>query len=227
MSANELMIADLRFMMTNSGSKMDKAVDEISPRESSRTRRSGGATRDAIFEAALRLFRQRGFHGTSINDIGAAAGVTGPALYRHFSGKADVPAQAMREGASRIAAATKDAVTAEGLPPERALEGLVRAYVGVALDNPDIYAAYVMEARHLASDSIKPLRELRQRDHWVRMIQQVNPELSYDAAETLARMAALAVTSLCLEPNKLEGRELSKLAVSRVMALLAPTAPRP
>lgn len=43
--------------------------------------------RAEILEAAADLFAARGFHGVSIEDIGAAVGVSGPALYRHFSGK--------------------------------------------------------------------------------------------------------------------------------------------
>ncbi|GAB3900977.1 hypothetical protein GCM10027612_63580 [Microbispora bryophytorum subsp. camponoti] len=43
--------------------------------------------RAEILEAAAGLFAARGFHGVSIEDIGAAVGISGPALYRHFSGK--------------------------------------------------------------------------------------------------------------------------------------------
>ena len=43
--------------------------------------------RDEILEIAVGLFATRGYHGVSMDDIGAAAGVTGPALYHHFAGK--------------------------------------------------------------------------------------------------------------------------------------------
>ncbi|MBC8994507.1 helix-turn-helix transcriptional regulator, partial [Micromonospora chalcea] len=43
--------------------------------------------RDEILEIAVGLFAARGYHGVSMDDIGAAAGVTGPALYHHFAGK--------------------------------------------------------------------------------------------------------------------------------------------
>ena len=42
---------------------------------------------DAILAAASRLFAERGYPGVSLEDIGAAVGVSGPAVYRHFSGK--------------------------------------------------------------------------------------------------------------------------------------------
>src|ERR1043165_4270099 len=43
--------------------------------------------REEILEIAVGLFATRGYHGVSMDDIGAAAGVTGPALYPHFAGK--------------------------------------------------------------------------------------------------------------------------------------------
>jgi AcrR family transcriptional regulator len=42
---------------------------------------------DAILHAAARLFAARGYSGVSLEDIGAAVGVSGPAVYRHFAGK--------------------------------------------------------------------------------------------------------------------------------------------
>ena len=129
-------------------------------------KRRGPSRREAIFEAALRSFRERGFHATSINDIGAASGITGPAIYRHFSSKEEVLGEAIREGTRRIAAATYDAMTSEDLGPAEALEALVRAYVRVALENADIFTAFMLEARHLGDEFRKPLRrkDLRHRE---------------------------------------------------------------
>ena len=41
----------------------------------------------AILHEAARLFAERGFSGVSLEDLGAAVGVSGPALYRHFANK--------------------------------------------------------------------------------------------------------------------------------------------
>jgi AcrR family transcriptional regulator len=185
-------------------------------------KRAGPDRREAILAAALRLFRQKGYHGTSINEIGAAAGVTGPALYRHFGGKGEVLAEAIREGSRRIAAATREALTSDSLSPEEALEKLVRSYVDVALDNADVYAAYVLEARHLADEFRKPLRrsELRHRDEWRRLVLAVRPEMGLEEARTLVKMATFAVTSLCMEPGRLSRASLVEVATTRVMALL-------
>jgi AcrR family transcriptional regulator len=201
-------------------------AESVKP-ESPSPGRGGSPRREAIFDAALRLFRERGFHGTSINEIGAASGVTGPAIYRHFDGKAEVLAEAIREGTRRIAAATRPALAAEHLEPGEALESLVRSYVEVALDNADIYAAYVLELRHLDDALRKPLRRsLRvHREDWKRLVQAVRPDLEDEQARTLVKMATLSVTSLCLEPSRLDREALVDFASERVMALLLAPAP--
>src|SRR6188474_1422190 len=43
--------------------------------------------REQILKEAARLFAERGFHGVGVDEIGAAVGISGPGLYRHFPGK--------------------------------------------------------------------------------------------------------------------------------------------
>ena len=53
----------------------------------SQMRARTGTRREEILDAAARLFAERGYHGVSIDDIGAAVGMSGPGFYRHFAGK--------------------------------------------------------------------------------------------------------------------------------------------
>src|SRR3954452_13914099 len=59
------------------------------------------STRGRLMAAALELFAKRGFRGTTVGDIEAAAGLTarGGALYKHFRNKEELLEEA---GASRI-----------------------------------------------------------------------------------------------------------------------------
>jgi AcrR family transcriptional regulator len=215
--------------------RVNQAVDLDSPPKDRSAggegsgRRGGGLRRKAIFAAALRLFRERGFHGTAINDIGAAAGVTGPALYRHFSGKDEVLAEAIRDGTKRIADATRGALSATDLSPAQALESLVRSYVGVALENADVYAAYVLELRHLPDELRVPIwrAERRHRGEWKRVLLAVRPDLDPEEAATLVTMAVFSVVSLCMVPSRIAPDALVDLATGRVMAMLLATAPNP
>src|ERR1700756_893787 len=95
-------------------------------------RRRRGLRRAEILTAAAALFAQRGFHGVSIDDIGSAAGMSGPGIYRHFPGKEavltdmllDISQQLLDEG-SRRAVAAADA--------QGALDALLRWHISFAL----------------------------------------------------------------------------------------------
>jgi AcrR family transcriptional regulator len=71
-----------------------------------KTRMSGGQRRDVIIEAAIRLFAERGFEGTTTKELARAVGVTEPVLYRHFQTKSDLYAAIIdskaREGEERL-----------------------------------------------------------------------------------------------------------------------------
>src|SRR5690606_34329895 len=69
--------------------------------------------REELLRVAADLFAHRGFHGVSVNDIGRAAGVSGPAIYRHFASKdamlaemlISISEELLRVGRERAAAA--------------------------------------------------------------------------------------------------------------------------
>ena len=77
--------------------------------------------KDEILEIAVGLFAARGYHGVSMDDIGAAAGVTGPALYHHFAGKEAMLAAALIPVSEGLLAGGKERVRrAPGRPARRA-----------------------------------------------------------------------------------------------------------
>jgi AcrR family transcriptional regulator len=47
----------------------------------------GRTRREVILRESARLFARHGFHGVSVDDLGAAVGISGPGIYRHFAGK--------------------------------------------------------------------------------------------------------------------------------------------
>ncbi len=67
--------------------------------------------------AAAELFRERGFRETSLSDIGAAAGVSGPAIYRYFKSKGELLSVLIEEAAI-LWRGTVDEVFNEDTPPE-------------------------------------------------------------------------------------------------------------
>lgn len=190
-------------------------------------RRGRPSRRGAIFASALRLFRERGFHATSINEIGADAGVAGTAIYSHFSTKQELLAEAIREGARRIRAGMSQALADDAQNPEAALENLVRTYVAVVLDNADMNACYVLEARSLGDDvrqgMVRSERALR--EVFGRQLRAVRPELSREQAQTMVQMAVFALVALCVHRNRLERDALVELATSQVLGALRSPVP--
>lgn len=185
-------------------------------------RRGRPSRRPEIFASALRLFRERGFHATSINDIGADAGVAGTAIYSHFTTKQELLAEAIREGARRIKAGVREALADEAETPEAALEDLVRAYARVVLENADMNACYVLESRNLEPEVRQPLlgSERSLRETFRRQLMAVRPELSREQAETMVQMAIFAIVALCLHRNRIEREQLIELATSQVLGAL-------
>jgi AcrR family transcriptional regulator len=182
-------------------------------------KRGRPSRREPIFESALRLFRERGFHATAINDIGADAGVTGPAIYAHFDSKGEVLAEAIREGCRRIGSALEEALVDDDLSAHEQLERLVRAYVRVALENSDMNACYVLELRHLESERRGPLRRAARqlRDLWREKLTAVCPGLDRERADTMVQMAIFSIVSLCLTRSRIDRDSLVELATRQVM----------
>ncbi len=192
-------------------------------------KRGRPSRRPEIFAAALRLFRERGFHATSINEIGAAAGVAGTAIYSHFETKQQVLAEAIREGAGRLGAGMRAALADQAQTPADALEGLVRAYVGVVLDNADMNACYVLESRNLDSEIGQPLkrRERQLRETFVDRLRAVRPGLGLDEARTRVQMAIFSVLALCVHRQRTERAALVEQATAFVLGALYSPAGNP
>lgn len=99
------------------------------PQASLKTSSGAGAARDGrarLLSAALYVFVSRGFDGASIRDIGDAAGMTNPALYRHFAGKDELGASLYRDCYRRMMNAI-EAGTGGAVQPLAKIEAAVHA----------------------------------------------------------------------------------------------------
>ena len=106
--------------------------------------------REAILNAALTLMRVKGYHGVGIDEIGDAAGITGPAVYRHYASKADILLDAYDRVGSRVAVGVEEAL-ASATGPAEALERLIDSYVRIAVDNVNLIIATGQEGAALPS----------------------------------------------------------------------------
>src|SRR6202012_2559401 len=103
--------------------------------------------RAQILATAAELFAQRGFHGVSIDELGAAVGVSGPALYRYFPSK-DAMLSEMLVGISERLLAEGRRRLAGADTPAAALQALIGWHVEFARAEP---ALITVQERHLAT----------------------------------------------------------------------------
>lgn len=152
-----------------------------------------GSRREQILAAAAELFARHGFHGVGIDDIGAAVGISGPALYRHFRSKDAM----LGEMLTSISEVLLDGGTGrvEKYPdPAVRLTELIRFHVDFALDNPALITVQERNLGNLADPDRRRVRTLQRRyvEVWVETIQEVVTGIG----EPSARAAAMAVFGL-------------------------------
>ncbi|MFE3449555.1 TetR/AcrR family transcriptional regulator [Nonomuraea sp. NPDC059194] len=132
--------------------------------------------RDEILEAAATLFAARGYHGVSIEDLGAAVGVSGPALYRHFSGKEALLVEMLTDISTRLReAAVAVVTTAHG--PEPALEALLDAQITFALEQPALITVHDRELGNVPEPHRRQIRRLQRLyvEEWVTVLSELHP----------------------------------------------------
>src|SRR6266481_9119568 len=99
------------------------------------------ARRAELTRAAARLFAEKGYHGTSVNDLAEALGVQKGSLYSHIDSKADLLWEVAREGAEAFHAAL-DTVPDEGPVLER-IAAALRAHLRVVAEQLDVATVFV------------------------------------------------------------------------------------
>ncbi|MEU4228485.1 helix-turn-helix domain-containing protein [Nonomuraea sp. NPDC026600] len=140
------------------------------------TTRSRGSRRLEILGAAANLFAARGFHGVSIEDIGGAVGVSGPALYRHFSGKEALLAEMLLGISSRLRESAAAAVTSPG-GPEETLNALLNVQITFALEQPALITVHDRELGNVPERERRQIRRLQRLyvEEWVTVLAELHP----------------------------------------------------
>lgn len=120
-------------------------------------------TRSDVIDAAGRLFAERGYHGTSMRDLGKELGLLGSSLYSHVDSKQDLLVEVVEEGARLFEASAEQAKATPGTARDR-LAALVAGHVGVVLDNVNVARTFLNEARMLDTEHRE--RIVQARDHY-------------------------------------------------------------
>lgn len=149
--------------------------------------------RSQLLAAAERLFAERGFLAVRLDDIGAAAGVSGPAIYRHFPNKESMLVELLVGISTQLLTGARD-VTSSTIGSAAALHGLVDFHLDFALAQPDLIRIQDRDLAHLPATAQRHVRKAQRQyvEVWVGVLRRLNPEVP----EADARLMAHAVFGL-------------------------------
>ena len=153
--------------------------------------------RSRLIAAAERLIAERGYLAVRLEDIGAAAGVSGPAIYRHFPNKEAMLVELLVGISTRLLAGARSVVSKaadNGLDAGAALDGLIDFHLDFALGEPDLIRIQDRDLAHLPATAKRQVRKAQRQyvEIWVEVLRRRGD----GPAEADARLMAHAAFGL-------------------------------
>jgi AcrR family transcriptional regulator len=144
--------------------------------------------RSALLHAAAALFAERGFERVSLEDLGAAVGISGPAVYRHFENKQAVLA-ALLVDVSRELVSGADSVIESSADAASTLRSLIAFHVDFALSNADVIVVQDRDLDSLGTTDRELVRSLQRGyiEAWVGVLAAIHPATSTTELRIRAR----------------------------------------
>ncbi|MEU5979920.1 TetR family transcriptional regulator [Streptomyces sp. NPDC047315] len=155
--------------------------------------------REEIRDVAATLFRQYGYHGVGIDQIGRAAGISGPTVYGTYDSKAEILVDACDHAAAKLETSVERALQEAGSARE-ALRLISRSYADTVFADADVIAVGTREGDALpAYDGTRIQRRLRDvRQVCSAVLLEVRPDLEETEARVLTAAANAAVQEVAL-----------------------------
>ena len=193
--------------MTDSTAPVRRGAQPAGPHPGREKQKSD--RRAQLLTAAAALMAERGYLAVRLEDIGAAAGISGPAIYRHFPGKEALLVELLVGISTRLLDGARDVVATEATVStgaaeatvstgaaeatvstgaQSALDGLIEFHLDFALTEPDLIR---IQDRDLASLPVVAQRQVRraQRSYvetWVGVLTRLHADLAEDDARVMA-----------------------------------------
>ncbi|GAA1365036.1 TetR/AcrR family transcriptional regulator [Arthrobacter rhombi] len=153
-----------------------------------------------ILDAAAAAFAERGFHGVSMDELGRRAGLSGPALYRSFSGKDEILATLLNEAMDELMRATTQVHDDPGQDLDRAL----RHHVHFCATRLPLVGLYQREVRSIAEPWKRPFvrRQRQYIERWESLVRRLYTHLTADEAAQAVQSALGTIFSMTSWPRR-------------------------
>lgn len=168
------------------------------PAKPPQVRRRTAVRRRELIVAAARLFAARGYYAVTVDDLGEALGISGPALYRHFPSKQALLVAVFDQVIEMQREDLKEALS-EASDPASALEAMVRLHVRFAVEQRETMAVWRQEYHNLPEADSWRLRRAQRLyvEEWVHVVH----ELRSDLDDATVRALVHGVLSLLQSPS--------------------------
>jgi AcrR family transcriptional regulator len=182
--------------------------------------------RDQLLAAAGRLMAENGFSAVRLEDIGAAAGVSGPAIYRHFPNKEAMLVELLVGISTRLLVGGTQVVDSAA-DTEAALDGLIEFHLDFALGEPELIRIQDRDLGNLPPSGKRQVRRAQRQyvEIWVDVLRRRDPALTEAAARLMAHAAfgLLNSTPYSVKPGNAKAAEASTRTVLKSMTVAALT----
>ncbi len=168
----------------------------------------------------MRLFHERGFGSVGVDLIGESAGMSGPAIYRYFSGKEEILVVLLDEAIDYVLTATGGIYD----DPEEQLRALVRGHVSGVLQQRELMGIWTRERNSIPKQYRARLRPRINRyiDRWVDCLQRCYPDRPRDSIIATVHMTHGMIDSASSWPPRvLKMDQLEELMIHVALAGLA------
>ncbi|MDF2826297.1 MAG: TetR family transcriptional regulator [Mycobacterium sp.] len=147
--------------------------------------------RSLLLKAAERQFAERGYLAVRLEDIGAAADVSGPAIYRHFPNKEAMLVELLVEISARLHDGGGAVVDDADGDADVALAGLVDFHLDFALGEPDLIRIQDRDLDQLPDSALRQVRRSQRQyvEVWVSVLRGVHAGLAEADARLMAHAA--------------------------------------
>lgn len=181
--------------------------------------------RDRILHAAARLFRERGYQGTTVRDIAEAVGILSGSLFYHFRSKEEILLEIMREAALSLCLRAEDVLHRTEDPAER-----LKQIIDIELEwmvgdiKKDYLAVLVFEWREVPESAKPEFTRLRVRYHgiWRDVLAQygklVPLRIPVDAAARILHGALMGAMTWFRTSGRYSAQEFRDMLVKLVQA---------
>ena len=188
-----------------------------------RKKQANGNRKTELLRVCARLFREKGFDGTTVRDISGAAGMHSGSPFYHFPTKQEMLLAVMEQGLEE-GLRKSEAVLAEPLPIEEKFRRLVRVHLGTILeDGNDFIPVLLYDWRSLTPANRRRVTALRDRydDLWQKMLDELARTGHIAGDAQLARLFILGAVNWSAKWYRPGGRlsldEIARQATSLLL----------